>query len=763
MVDVREVLGALSRRRWWVIAAVVAGGLGGLVMARWVAPVYDASAVIRITDMRRELAGELVDPGLRPEGTAVDPLQSHIELLRSRTLATRVIESPDGGVLRVRTREIPFGSLEKLAVAPEATLDSLRIESSASGVTVTMGDSTVTAEHGDSLVLGGVSFAVPATWQGSGTLMLLPVTDAVEELRGGVIPERRENTNVVDVSFRASDPVLAQRGVNLLVTTFADVSTEAARERSRARRVFLEKQLLANEANLTRARNALAAQRSRGGGSVTGSQYQSDRAQLDSLAGERRAAAEELGATESLLAQLDAAAREPAGSQVRTALSNYQASSSPIVGRLVEELLRLELTRDSLTAGPRGLAAANPAVVRTDTLIARVRGRLRDAASRHVATLTERARQLRASEDRQGASLAMLPRLEAEEVRLAGEQDGYSRLGRQLNEEYQRALISEAAESGEIQVVDLATLPGASDTVPPMQWLLFGLSLGLLGGGTAAIAAEQYNSSIRRREEVEDLLGGPALGIIPNAVPSRFSRLPFVRNPRVTEWLCAEAFGALRTNLLFAHQEQASRTFTVTSPLQGEGKSTVLANLGTAFARQGFRVVLIDCDLRRPSLHRALHMARQPGLSEMLTGQSVLEDVIHSTAIPNLALVPAGASPDYPAELLGGEPMSRLLQAVADEFDVVLVDTPPALLTTDASVLAALTEGTILVLCAGRTKRDEALNALQQLERVGANVLGFVLNDPDQRAIGSDRDYYYRAARTYGRIAEGTSGTSGTS
>lgn len=198
-----------------------------------------------------------------------------------------------------------------------------------------------------------------------------------------------------------------------------------------------------------------------------------------------------------------------------------------------------------------------------------------------------------------------------------------------------------------------------------------------------------------------------------------------VRSPRSP---AAEAYRALRANLQFASLDRDLRTVLITSAGQGDGKTTVAANLGVALAEGGKHVLLVDADLRRPSVHRLFELPPAPGLSNALLHEEGELPVV-ATTVPGLSILAAGDPPPNPGEFVASPRLGRLLARARSSFDVVLIDTPPVSLVADAAVLAPSVDGVLLVVSAGRTKRDLVRRAKDQLEKVGARLLGVVLNN----------------------------------
>ena len=192
----------------------------------------------------------------------------------------------------------------------------------------------------------------------------------------------------------------------------------------------------------------------------------------------------------------------------------------------------------------------------------------------------------------------------------------------------------------------------------------------------------------------------------------------------------SEAYRTLRTNLDFSSLDKPIKTMLVTSAGPEEGKSTVLANLAVTTAQAGRKVILVDCDLRRPTLHSIFNLEKDVGLTTMVVDDAAMESPpLQDTAVEGLQIVSSGPLPPNPSELLGSRRMEEIIAALLERADVVFFDAPPVVAVTDAAVLATKVDGVLLVVNAGGTKRDYARAAKARLEKVNANLLGAVLNN----------------------------------
>lgn len=278
--------------------------------------------------------------------------------------------------------------------------------------------------------------------------------------------------------------------------------------------------------------------------------------------------------------------------------------------------------------------------------------------------------------------------------------------------------------------------------------------LSLLAGFGLAFLLDHLDRTIKGAEGFEDLVGSPLLGIIPiltdvpagDGAAAMAARDQYVSRHPTSQ--AAECCRSIRTNIMFASAERPMKTITVSSSRPREGKTTTTIYLGTVMAQSGQRVLVIDTDLRRPRLHKSFGVSKERGLTSLLLGETGYDDVIKSTEIPNLFVLPSGPIPPNPAELLLTNRFKAVLDELAQRFDRILLDSPPVLAVTDAVVLARVSDGVILVAKAGQTFRDDVTMAARQVRDVDAPILGAILNVIDI----SDRRYggYYYAYGGYG-------------
>jgi capsular exopolysaccharide synthesis family protein len=761
-VSFRQVLTVLRRRYQLILAMTVVGATIGLFLASKEPAVYRAYATLRYAGERRELTGDQ-DQASNLKNSA-DPLLSVVELLRSRTVAGVVVDTL-GLQLSSWTPGFLTTSLSDVHIDPRAAGDSIQFVFRDRDIVAKRADREVTAGYGEPINLGVLQFSVrERPTVETATVGIAPREQVIDGLVWGIQIIRRQGTDVIDVGYQSADPVQSQQIVNAFVSSFQTLNVQWARERSRRRREFLAEQLAQTDSMLARAQAELSSFRSR----------QQLASSHDKLVAEQQAAfaletrVAELGADRQtfgvLVGRLKTGDDESRAEALRTLATSPAMSDNPAVGSLYHQLLNYQDKIDSLTTGPWRSSATNPDVIQLRSLAASTQQKLGDAVAGHVKAIDARIDALETLRRRRSSSIEILPAMAEEEMRLTRRADALANMGDELRKDYQKARMSEAVEAGDVEVVDLADIPYAPILAGSALKLILGLVLGLLLGLLVAYLLEALNTSIRRPEDLEAILHVPGLAVIPRISGGTANGRPRLRGllgggkaarpdsgspmeGKQTFSIGIEAFRNLRTSLIWSDGGEALKTLVVTSAAPGEGKTLTAANLAVTLAYDGLRVLLVDCDIRRPRVHGLFRLPRAPGLMELLTaaashGGAPRPAAIRETSVSGLSVLPCGALPSNAANLLSGTRMRTLLQELQEQFDIIVLDTPPVLATADAGIVASLTDGVLLVVRAGTTNRNAAQRAYQQLANVGARVVGTVLNDPGGE-VAKEGDYYY--------------------
>ncbi len=363
---------------------------------------------------------------------------------------------------------------------------------------------------------------------------------------------------------------------------------------------------------------------------------------------------------------------------------------------------------------------------------------------------------------------AELAEYELRNADLISEMEQQHELMTQVEDQIARVQLTEE-ESG-TRVTEL-TRPSQAYLVSPILYKNMGIGafLGLLLGGGLAFLLEKNANTFRDPEEIADTIGAPVLTHMPffkgrvrkgrkeeiNAFESLDPHLAVLHAPAS---ITAEAIRACRTSLLFETAGiQGGKVIQLTSPLPGDGKSTVAGNLACSIAQSGKKTILVDCDLRRPQLSDNFAAGDKQGLTDVLDGRCELIDAVHDTPIETLKVMPSGPIPANPAEALTMPDMNRLLELLREKFDYIIVDSPPLLLVTDPSILANYVDGVLLTVKVRRKSKPNAKEAANILRGVGANIIGVVVNNSDEsgKSDGYRGQGYYRYGRQATRYRRG--------
>ena len=323
-----------------------------------------------------------------------------------------------------------------------------------------------------------------------------------------------------------------------------------------------------------------------------------------------------------------------------------------------------------------------------------------------------------------------------------------------LLQSYESVRLAEASSTSNVVQAEPATASEAPIRPRTMMNTLLGAGIGLMLAIGLILLIDALDDTLSP-DAVTRQLGLPVLGVI--AKHQIEDGAPIVKTqPRSP---VSEAFRSLRTNIQFASVDIPLRTLLITSPSPEDGKSTVAVNLGISLAQSGFSVAIVEADLRRPQVHKKLGISNRQGISAIFVQpRATLNGSLQKTDVDGLFALTSGALPPNPAELLGSEKMFEILRQVGEQTDIIILDSPPVMAVTDAAVIAPRVDGVLLVVKPGATKLAACKQAVEQLQRVGANILGVVLNDVEVKRsryrYAYYRGYYYTYNKYYGHDLE---------
>ncbi|NMB82728.1 MAG: polysaccharide biosynthesis tyrosine autokinase, partial [Ignavibacteria bacterium] len=350
--------------------------------------------------------------------------------------------------------------------------------------------------------------------------------------------------------------------------------------------------------------------------------------------------------------------------------------------------------------------------------------------------------------------LNKLPTSTIDLARLQREQASYEKLFTQVEERYQEAIINEQSVPGNVLIVDEGLVPTLPSKPNRLLIVLVGFILGIGMGVAFAFVKDHFDNTIKTPEDIQKK-NINILAWIPQieGIDSTNKDFEFIvaKKPDAS---ASEAYRALRTRIKFSKLDKETlKVLLITSPTSQEGKTTTSVNLAGSFAQANFKTILLDADLRKPRIHSVFNQKRFPGFTDYFFGQTSYEEIVRATEVNNLYYVSAGTIPPNPSEILGSAPMESFIQKLKNNFDYIIIDSPPLIAVTDSEILAQVVDGTILVVSANYTEMDLLEKSVEVLKRDNSAFLGVLLNNFSFRSGYSS---YYKYYYYYSRPTNGT-------
>jgi capsular exopolysaccharide synthesis family protein len=330
---------------------------------------------------------------------------------------------------------------------------------------------------------------------------------------------------------------------------------------------------------------------------------------------------------------------------------------------------------------------------------------------------------------------------------LQSELDGLERFSEEIYTRIKTLSLTEDAGALNVQMVEAAVVEDKPVSPNKATTLFLALLMGAAAGAGLAFVRDWTDQRLRSAEEIKQVLGLPVLGIVPHIVDGRTpaARGMFIHNDPMSD--VAEAYRTVRTAVYFGQSGSVARTILITSPIPGDGKTTLASNLAIAMAQAGNRILLLDADFRKPTQHKIFEIDKRVGLSSVLAGEAGLDAAIHKTSVAGLDVLPCGPIPANPSEILNSQTFADMIEELMGRYDHILLDSPPIMPVTDARILSASCDATVLALRAERSTRKGAMYARDMLHSVGSQILGVVVNDvPRKKGVYG---YYYTYGETY--------------
>lgn len=598
-------------------------------------------------------------------------------------------------------------------------------------------------------------------------------------------------TDVLQITYNSTNPEEAAVVVNQLMIVYLENNTSINRSEAVAARKFIARELPATEAAVSRAETALRRFKEENQVVVLDQEAKSA---VEAVAGLDKQITEAQASLAGINAQ-SVALRKKVGLSSQQATNVSSLSQSPAVQEALKEL---QLVEGRLAIGRTRYQEAHPVVadlkrreVSLKTLLERRIGQVLEGQKQpssknlQVGELKQRltselvnseverlglANQIATLSNKQSTyklRLNVLPRLEQDQRELQRRLEAAQATYENLLNKLQEVQVAENQNIGNARIIEPAVVPTIPSTSKKIiAIVLGGVLLGVLFAGATIVFLEMRDRSIKTAKEARELFGYTLLGAIPlfrtfqksiprDLDPEQYAlKIPVRDSPRSP---ISELYRMLQANLRFLSSDKELKVIAVTSSVPQEGKSTVSANLAAAMAQLGRRVLLVDADMRHPSQHHIWELTNEVGLSNVIVGQAELKMAVKEV-MPNLNVLTAGVTPPNPVALLDSERMASLIEHFSENYDFVIIDTPPLVLAADALILGKMTDGTLLVTRPGIVDISSATSARESLERTQLNVLGLVVNGviPENESDS----YFYYAKEYYAEYASEMRGKS---
>lgn len=704
---IRRYWRTFYKHRWIILAAVVSCVLIALIASVLTRPQYTAIARIQVAREAPKIVNMNDSDDEQASGSSAEFYQTQYALLKSRSLSEAVVR--DLGLFR-----------------NDAFLSDNR-----------------SSKFNDLA-------SAPATAK---------MEIATSKINQNTIVNPVLGSSIIDVGFRAPNARLASDVANSIAQNFIQSNLARRFESAAYAREFLQRKLDQTRGKLEDSERKAVAYAQQEGLIKIRAGTSDNPTEQSLIATQLSELSSQLTAARAARVQAEAQLRSGAGGTVAA-----QSLTSTTVNELHSQRAELlgQLSKLQSDFGPEypPVVALRSQISELDRQIGREQSRVSSSVTQD---LSGRFQQARATEgDLQSKVDGLKSQLLGEQSRsiqfniLQRDVDTNRALYEALLQRFKEVGIAGGVGTNNVSIVDRA-LPPKHPSSPNLPLnLALGLLLGLLIGGLAALVLDQLSESVILPTEFQRKLRIPLLGSTPAMKGTGALQLltPAASQPSKAVAVegsseLAEAYFSIITAVQFSTAEGAPRTIAVTSTQPREGKSTTAIALARGLAATGARVLLVDADMRNPTLHRAFNLPRGRGLSDVLTAHAEVADVLCETTFPGLSVMTSGKIPPNPAELLANAGLSRIIASTADSFDHLIFDSPPVLGLADAPLIARASDGTIFVIEAGRTRSTQARHALDRLFGIRAHILGAVLTKLDSKSSGYGYGYGYNYSYGY--------------
>jgi polysaccharide biosynthesis transport protein len=711
-VPLADHVKVLYKRRWLALTAFFVVFVSAAVMTLTETPVYEAKVQLLIEKENSNVVS--FKEAFEQNQVADDYYQTQYRILQSRALARRALD-----LLGVTATEVPKAGGRRSIRA------SLR-------------DATVWVQTR----IFGVAPSSPPAAPGENAVQ----SARIDALLGGLTVAPIRTSRLVDVRYASPDPALATRVANAWAKAYIQQNLEFKFSASKDASDWLSQRLGEQRKQVEASEQALQ-------------QYR-ETSDAVSLEERQNIVVQKLADLNSAVtrAKTERFQKETAYNQIRSiqkdrsSLDTFPAVlANGFIQQQKSEVADLQRQQSLLSEklGPNHpdmLKVAN-AIHAAEAKLQGEIGKIVQAVKNEYEAAVSQERNLVAALEQQKMEALALNRKGIQYAVLQRDASSNRQIFDTLMQRSKETGISGELKMSNIRVVDPAEVPSQPVSPNVRTELQFAAGGGLLFAIVICFVFDHLDNRIKTPDELKDHLGLPYFGMVP-AMFEKSNQTMLISNGAPSGFV--EAIRALRSNLLFSSSAAESRSLVVTSTAPGEGKTLVAANLAVALAQAGHRVLLIDGDMRRPRVHQVFDIPQEPGLSNVIAGTAKASESVKPSSVPGLWLMPAGAEAPNPSELLGSKRFNDFADSLSENFEWVIIDTPPLMAVTDSAIIAHGSTGVLFVVGAEMTSRFAARRALEQLHHAKAQVVGAVLNRVDLKHHSYYySDYYRREYATY--------------
>jgi capsular exopolysaccharide synthesis family protein len=701
------------KRRWIAIPGFLLVFLSGAIDSVRTVPIYQAATQLMIEKSARRATS--INTVLEERDAWYDDgfLPTQHKILQSRALSARVVAARE---VRFRPEHVPPSPSFSFSVGG-------LVAAARTGLTRLMNRGEAPAAP-----------PPPATPEAASALA---TSNAVNEFQGGLTISPIRASSLVEIKYRSPDPEYAAWAANEVANQYKLYTLESRLNATKEANSWLSDQLKEQRAKVDAADRALQDYKEANNAAavddrqnivvqkLTAIQTQVVEARFE-LVGKEAAYQQYLSLQKDSkpLDSLPAIVANEAIQTLKTNLAGLRDEHARLTVQFGEKMPQVIASNARITQAETELQAAMTNVV------ASVESDYRAAAARVHA--------IESSLNQQKGEAMGLDRKMMEYSQLSMDAKSERQLYEKLLEQFNEGGVSGEFKGSNIQVVDAAETPQWPILPQVQRDLMMSAAGGLVLAIVLAFGFEYFDSRLKSPDEVKAHLNLPFLGMIPVvAGKETVAEAPMLQDSVSPAF--AEAIRAVRTAVLFSSADEGSRSLMITSTGPHEGKTLVSSSLAITLAQAGQKTLVIDADMRRPRMHEALDRPQEPGLSNVLVGDTKLADAARTTGVPNLTFLAAGHIPPNPAELLGSKKYAELLADLRSKYDWIVIDAPPVMPVTDAALVANRAQGVLFVVGSEMTPRQNAVTAIEQLKNANARFVGVVLN----RVHIQRHSYYY--------------------